>query len=304
MLSRFLAGLLILVGLLLALVVPAEAATRFWVGGTGTWDNASTAHWSASTGGAGGQSVPGSSDTATFDASSGGGTVTVSDPNGGGTVTLSGLTFGAFTGTLDFATNNNNVTVSGSTGVSGTGSGVRTFNAGSGTWTLTAGGAGWNFTTTTNLTISAASANIVLSLSSNQNISFSGGSKTYGSLTLTKSTTGSVIITGSNTFTTFTVNPGTLIQFTNATTQTATNFSASCTSTQPCSFGTQAAGNQATISVASGTINMTYLLGIRDMTFTGGATFTAANSIDYGQNSGVTITAPSFGGGGGIIGGR
>jgi hypothetical protein len=52
-------------------------ANRFWVGGAGTWDNVSTAHWSTSSGGAGGASVPQRTDTAVFDANSGGGVVTV-----------------------------------------------------------------------------------------------------------------------------------------------------------------------------------------------------------------------------------
>lgn len=50
-------------------------ASRFWVGGTG--NTSDTAHWAATSGGAGGQTVPTSSDTATFDSSSGTGTVTV-----------------------------------------------------------------------------------------------------------------------------------------------------------------------------------------------------------------------------------
>jgi len=32
-------------------------AVRYWVGGTGNWDNSDTTHWSATTGGAGGSSV-------------------------------------------------------------------------------------------------------------------------------------------------------------------------------------------------------------------------------------------------------
>lgn len=52
-------------------------ANRFWVGGTGSWDAADTTHWSATTGGAGGASVPGASDAVFFDVASGGGTVTV-----------------------------------------------------------------------------------------------------------------------------------------------------------------------------------------------------------------------------------
>jgi len=52
-------------------------ANRFWVGGAGTWDNTDTSHWSASSGGSAGASVPGRNDTAVFDASSGGGVVKV-----------------------------------------------------------------------------------------------------------------------------------------------------------------------------------------------------------------------------------
>lgn len=40
---------------------------RFWVGGTGTWNTTSTTNWSASSGGAGGASVPTAADTVTFD---------------------------------------------------------------------------------------------------------------------------------------------------------------------------------------------------------------------------------------------
>lgn len=48
-------------------------AARFWVGGNGTWDNTSTANWSATTGGAPGASAPTNVDTVTFDTNSGGG---------------------------------------------------------------------------------------------------------------------------------------------------------------------------------------------------------------------------------------
>jgi hypothetical protein len=52
-------------------------ANRFWVGGTGNWDAATTTHWSATTGGAGGASVPTTTDDVFFNANSGAGTVTV-----------------------------------------------------------------------------------------------------------------------------------------------------------------------------------------------------------------------------------
>jgi len=46
-------------------------ANRYWVGGTGAWDNTSTTNWSATTGGAGGASAPTAADDVFFDASSG-----------------------------------------------------------------------------------------------------------------------------------------------------------------------------------------------------------------------------------------
>ena len=74
-------------------------AARFWVtGGTGNWN--STTNWSATTGGASGASVPSTSDTAAFDASSGSGTATLDISPDIQTLTCTG-----FTGTLAFGTN-------------------------------------------------------------------------------------------------------------------------------------------------------------------------------------------------------
>jgi len=51
--------------------------TRYWVGGTGNWDNATTTRWSATSGGLGGASVPTSADDVIFDAASSAGSYTV-----------------------------------------------------------------------------------------------------------------------------------------------------------------------------------------------------------------------------------
>jgi hypothetical protein len=51
-------------------------AARFWVGGAGTWSSTNTTNWSATSGGAGGETVPTTTDDVTFDSSSGTGTVT------------------------------------------------------------------------------------------------------------------------------------------------------------------------------------------------------------------------------------
>jgi len=74
-------------------------ANRYWVtGGTGNWN--STSNWSTASGGASGASVPGSSDAALLDASSGSGTVTLDI-----SPTIQSLTCTGFTGTLAFGTN-------------------------------------------------------------------------------------------------------------------------------------------------------------------------------------------------------
>lgn len=128
-------------------------AARFWVGGSGTWDASDTTHWAATSGGAGGASVPGAADTVTLDGNSGGGTIVVNT-----NFTIVSLTFGAFTGVLDFATNNNNPTMG---SCNGSGTGARTLSMGNGTWTLT-GNAGtiWNFGTVTNLTLNPGGSTI------------------------------------------------------------------------------------------------------------------------------------------------
>lgn len=74
-------------------------AARFWVtGGDGNWN--STTNWSDTSGGASGFSVPGSADTARYDANSGAGVATLDISPDIQTLNCSG-----FTGTLAFGTN-------------------------------------------------------------------------------------------------------------------------------------------------------------------------------------------------------
>jgi hypothetical protein len=70
-------------------------ASRFWVGGTGNWDASTTTHWSASTGGVGGSTVPTSADDVFLDGSSGAGTVTMT-----ATANVNSLNCTSYTGTL------------------------------------------------------------------------------------------------------------------------------------------------------------------------------------------------------------
>jgi fibronectin-binding autotransporter adhesin len=110
-------------------------ADRYWVGGTNTWNGTAGTKWAATSGAAGGASVPTASDNAIFDGNSGTGTVTISS----GRVCLD-FNASAFGGTF---AGTSNITVSGSfiwgAGLTRTWTGAITMD-GSGTHTVTSGG--------------------------------------------------------------------------------------------------------------------------------------------------------------------
>jgi len=109
-------------------------ADRYWILGTGTWDSTTTTNWSASSGGAGGASVPTASDNVFFDANSNVGvtafTVTMANtPRVCNDFTAAGLD-----GVMTLAGTSIGLTVSGSltfqaTNFSRTYTGTTTFNA-------------------------------------------------------------------------------------------------------------------------------------------------------------------------------
>jgi len=70
-------------------------ANRYWVGGTDSWNGTAASKWATTSGGAGGASVPTSSDNVFFDGSSGAGTVTIATA----TANCADLDFTGFTGT-------------------------------------------------------------------------------------------------------------------------------------------------------------------------------------------------------------
>lgn len=275
-------------------------ASRFWVGGTGTWDASDTTHWAATSGGAGGQSVPGVADTVTFDANSGGGIVTVNT-----TVTVISIACGAFTGTLDFSVNNNNVTLSGgSSAFNGSGSGVRTIKLGNGTWTFTTTATGgaivWNMGTTTNLTFDAGSSVINFSgdavpSAGNGLRQFSGGGRTYATIQIAaQSKAARFSLGGDNTIGTLTVAGQNEIAL--AGNQTIATLSLNGTSTGLIVMQSTTDASR-TISVASNAPTLDWVA-FQDITGAGGASFVANNSFNLGNNSGITINAPGGGGGG------
>ncbi len=106
---------------------------RYWVGGTASWDGTAGTKWSATSGGAGGASVPTAADDVYFNGSSGTGTVTTS-----GTIVARSINCTGYTGTL---TGSASLTVSGSitlvAGMTHTFNGTITIN---GTGTITSAG--------------------------------------------------------------------------------------------------------------------------------------------------------------------
>src|SRR5690348_7391780 len=96
---------LLALAFLVCLPLTANAATCFWVGGTGNWND--TTHWSSGTGGAGSTCAatggfPGNVvDVATLDGLSGGGTVSLNVD-----ISIDTLTISAHTGTFDATTHN------------------------------------------------------------------------------------------------------------------------------------------------------------------------------------------------------
>lgn len=275
-------------------------ASRFWVGGTGTWDSSTTTNWAASSGGAGGQSVPGSGDTVTFDGSSGGGTVTL---NFGGTITVQSITMGAFTGTWDNSVNNNNITVTNSgNAFSGSGSGTRTIKLGTATYTLSSTSAPvWNFTTVTGLTLLASSATIAFTGGAATKTINPGNGTTYGTVTFSASSGAGRAALGvgaASTFGTLTVtapNHLSLASSSVVTVSTALNLVGS--SSNQIGVACDTVGTQGSMGIPSS--QTASWCAFRDVAFTGN-TLTASNSFNLGNNSGVTITAPSGGGGSGV----
>jgi fibronectin-binding autotransporter adhesin len=100
-------------------------ANRYWVGGNGTWDGTTTTNWSASSGGAGGASVPTAADSVFFDQAT-----TYSVTLSGGAINCLDLTVSA--GTVTF-TGSGTPAISGSfsliAGTTWSSSGAITFNA-------------------------------------------------------------------------------------------------------------------------------------------------------------------------------
>ena len=195
---------------------------------------------------------------------------------------------------------------------SSTGSGVRAVTMGSSnTWTMqgTTGGT-WDFTTTTNMTYTQGTANIVLNDTTATPFTFIGGGKTFNNLTInSKTAPGYVQFKGSPTFANMSVTAPIGIQVFGSTTLTISN-----APTWTGSSGnyvvlhtnatTGSVSGNATLAITTGTMQL-HWAAIDSLTLNGAAS--ADNSFNLGGNNtgsgtGWNITAPIVGGGGHCIG--
>jgi hypothetical protein len=141
-------------------------ATRYWVGGNGTWNSTNTTNWSTTSGGAGGASAPVAADTVIFDANSGTGTCTTEATATATTATLNSANLvlslgtnltlsGAFTltsGVLSLTGNSGNWNLT-CLSFASSGVGTRSIDFGTGTITLTGNNATiWNTSTSSGFT--------------------------------------------------------------------------------------------------------------------------------------------------------
>lgn len=135
-----------------------------------------------------------------------------------------------------------------------------------------------------------ATTGTISNMLSARNVSFAGNAAINNSVSIENLTVaGNATINGNHTYGNVTFNGGTTITLQAGYTQTITGellFNTSCNAPS----GITTTGAAATISKASGTVNLDYV-NLTNITATGGATFNAVNSIVSGTNTGWNITA-------------
>lgn len=171
-----------------------------------------------------------------------------------------------------YTTQNYNVSA---TGLSSSNANTRSITLGTSTLTLS-GTTPVTFTNSTGLTFSGASSTI--NLSSTAAKTFNGGGQTFGTVSSTGGTTSPLTINQSNTFGTLTNSAYTYMSWEPGTTQTITNFTYSGASGSVVRWYTTPPGRRATIRPPS--------LGAAPLAV-------GANSINGGNNSGLTFTGTS-----------
>lgn len=283
----------------------AEAANRFLTCATTCTITAiDTSIWGTTTGGTG-ASVPGSGDAVILDAATCvGGTTCTATMGPGYNPTWQSITMGTCTAStagciLDFAPNDNNVTLS--VAFNCTGTGTRTLNMGDGIWTVSGTtGTVWDCGVITNLTFNANSSTLAFSATPTSSRTINFGGLTYNIVTITNSVASSRTIIWSVGNPTFTgaVTLSNVLNLRLSGTQAYTfngGLTYNGTSTTQAALYTDGAGTPAATVNVAGAVSLAWLF-IQNITKGGAGSITATNSFDAGGNTGVTITGPSGGG--------
>lgn len=195
----------------------------------------------------------------------------------------------------NFDANGYNVTCGAFT--TGSGSVTRTITMGAGTWTSTSTGSGaWNFSTHTNVTLTSTGSTNAFNQNSASSSSFQGGGLTYNNFTKTGTSTGSVAISGSNTFGTVTFDMSSAaktLTLTSGTTQTISSFVSNASSGKTLTLNASTGGSAATLTTTGGIENLDYL-SITDTNVTPASTWYYGNNSTYVSGTGWTVgVAPS-----------
>jgi hypothetical protein len=267
-------------------------ANRYWRGGTGTWDT-DTSHWSTTSGGAGGASVPGVSDVAIFNSSSGGGTCTL-----GQAVSVLDIILDAVTlTTADYDITLGRRLVFGYTTSA-------TLNLGSSLVIITENGtAAWD-TANAGSTLNAGTSTIKIVNNISEDVNFNGGSRTYHNVWFTGSSANQINIKGSNTFNDFKIDtPPKTVEFAEGTTQTVSSFTVTGTagnlitlqSSQPTPLGT--IGFEEGVDWSIGNAGTNYEIG-DEIYISGGNSDAVFTVDDVGGSGEVTVLSSTSGGSG------
>ncbi len=293
----------------------AQAATCYWVGGSGTVSTTNSAQWASATGGTGGTcaatgGVPKQSvDVLHFDGHAlglNGGTATFDSSFNGLTVATINMTL--MVGTVNF--NGQNLTIGNQ--ITLTGTSTRSVTCGSSTFTFTQSGANvWDATNSSGATISCASSTFVLAAPAVagglQTIS-GGTSQSYGSLvqnSRTNGVIGSVNATTGIQFANITINGGRFFLPSSASIPVTVTNALTLTGTSSGLAGFEGGSTNAAVPsslVLTGASVTASWAAVRNVTVSGGS-ISGTAIFDMGSNTNVTASAPPAGSGGKIIGG-
>jgi hypothetical protein len=235
----------------------------------------------------------------TFNATTTGKTITTNGVNYNSTVTFNGvgggwtlgsaLTSNVFTltaGTFDTSVSNYSLSTN---FVITSGASTKVLNFNGSTVSISSN---LNTAITTGLTFNAGTSQINLTANS---ASFEGGGLTFYNVAWTGAGAGTRLITGSNTFNTFSVSGTTpTMNITSGTTQTVSTFTVNGSAGNVKIIKSTTAGSRATLSKASGTVTSDYV-SLQDSAATGGATWNATNATDAGNNTGWIINGVQSG---------